>query len=123
MLKTPDEVLILASIVEKETGVADERPQIAGVFARRLKLGMRLQTDPTVIYGMGSALRRQHPQGATCRPTRPYNTYTRAGLPPTPIAMPGVDALRRGRQPGAAARRCTSSRSATAAGATCSAGR
>ncbi|HEY4556240.1 MAG TPA: endolytic transglycosylase MltG [Lysobacter sp.] len=92
VLKTPDEMLTLASIVEKETGVAEERPQIAGLFERRLRIGMRLQTDPTVIYGMGSAydgnIRRRDLDTDT-----PYNTYTRAGLPPTPIAMPGVDAL------------------------------
>ncbi|CAG4971470.1 endolytic transglycosylase MltG [Novilysobacter luteus] len=91
-LKTPYEMLILASIVEKETGIASERPQIAGLFERRLKIGMRLQTDPTVIYGIGKDydgnIRRSHLTTDT-----PYNTYTRAGLPPTPIAMPGVDAL------------------------------
>ena len=91
-LQTPYEMLTLASIVEKETGVADERPQIAGVFVRRLKVPMRLETDPTVIYGMGSAysgnIRRRDLDADT-----PYNTYTRDGLPPTPIAMPGRDAL------------------------------
>ncbi|WP_434030949.1 endolytic transglycosylase MltG [[Pseudomonas] boreopolis] len=91
-LQTPDQALVLASIVEKETGLAAERPQIAGVFARRLKLGMRLQTDPSVIYGLGSAydgnIRKRDLETDT-----PYNTYTRAGLPPTPIAMPGRDAL------------------------------
>jgi len=91
-LHTPEDALILASIIEKETGVAAERTQIAGVFTRRLKLGMRLQTDPTVIYGMGSAysgnIRRVDLQTDT-----PYNTYTRAGLPPTPIAMPGAASL------------------------------
>lgn len=97
-LKNKDEALILASIVEKETGIASERPQIAGVFARRLKLGMLLQTDPTVIYGMGSSyagnIRRQDLTTDT-----PYNTYTRAGLPPTPIAMPGAAALRAATNP------------------------
>ena len=92
VLKTPDEMLVLASIVEKETGIASERPQIAGLFLQRLKIGMRLQTDPTVIYGIGPGydgnVRTRDLQTDT-----PYNTYTRAGLPPTPIAMPGVDAL------------------------------
>lgn len=91
-LKSKDEALALASIVEKETGIAEERPEIAGVFIRRLKLGMLLQTDPTVIYGMGDKyagnIRKSDLQADT-----PYNTYTRAGLPPTPIAMPGVAAL------------------------------
>lgn len=92
-LKSPEEALILASIIEKETGLASERPQIAGVFARRLKLGMKLQTDPTVIYGIGSSydgnIRRRDLLTDT-----PYNTYTRTGLTSTPIAMPGLDALR-----------------------------
>ncbi|MGQ4659750.1 endolytic transglycosylase MltG [Lysobacter sp. F6437] len=91
-LDTPYEMLILASIVEKETGIASERPQIAGLFERRLRIGMKLQTDPTVIYGLGKDydgnIRRRDLVTDT-----PYNTYTRAGLPPTPIAMPGVDAL------------------------------
>jgi UPF0755 protein len=91
-LATPDEALVLASIVEKETGKAAERPRIAGVFVRRLKLGMRLQTDPTVIYGIGSSfdgnLTRRHLETDT-----PFNTYTRFGLPPTPIALPGADAI------------------------------
>lgn len=86
------QALILASIVEKETGAPDERPLIAGVFVNRLRRGMRLQTDPTVIYGMGSSfdgnLRRADMERDT-----PYNTYTRAGLPPTPIALAGRDAL------------------------------
>jgi UPF0755 protein len=92
VLKTPDEMLTLASIVEKETGVASERPQIAGLFERRLKIGMLLQTDPTVIYGMGSNYAGNIRKDDLHTDT-PYNTYTRPGLPPTPIAMPGVDAL------------------------------
>lgn len=90
--KTPYEALTLASIVEKETGLASERQAIAGVFVRRLEKGMRLQTDPTVIYGLGmdfdGNLRRRDLLSDT-----PYNTYTRSGLPPTPIAMPGADAI------------------------------
>ena len=89
---TPYEALILASIVEKETARADERPRIAGVFARRLEKRMRLQTDPTVIYGIGPGfnvnLTRKDLHTYT-----PYNTYTRHGLPPTPIAMPGRAAI------------------------------
>lgn len=89
---TPYEALILASIVEKETARADERARIAGVFARRLDKRMRLQTDPTVIYGIMPAfngnLTRRDLQTDT-----PYNTYTRGGLPPTPIALPGRDAI------------------------------
>ena len=92
-LANPYEALILASIVERESALASERPQIAGVFARRLERGMRLQTDPTVIYGLGiefdGNLTRRHLATDT-----PYNTYTRKGLPPTPIALPGESALR-----------------------------
>jgi UPF0755 protein len=91
-LKTPDELLTLASIVEKETGNADERPLIAGLFERRLKLGMRLETDPTIIYGMGAKY-RGNIRAADLAADTPYNTYVRAGLPPTPIAMPGNAAL------------------------------
>jgi UPF0755 protein len=96
--KTPYELLILASIIEKETAVAGERAQISGVFVRRLQQGMRLQTDPTVIYGLGEAfdgdIRRRDLQMDT-----PYNTYTRPGLPPTPIAMPGRASLLAAAQP------------------------
>lgn len=91
-IQTPDEMLILASIIEKETGQAGERAQIAGVFSRRLQRGMKLQTDPTVIYGIGPEfdgnIRRRD-----LRRDTPYNTYTRHGLPPTPICMPGRAAL------------------------------
>ncbi len=91
-LQSPEELLVLASIIERETGQASERAKVAGVFTRRLEIGMRLQTDPTVIYGMGDdfdgRLLRVH-----LRQDHPWNTYTRHGLPPTPIALPGRAAL------------------------------
>lgn len=97
-LKTPDELLKLASIVEKETGREADRGLVAGVFANRLRIGMPLQTDPTVIYGLGEAfdgnLRRIHLQT-----DGPFNTYLRGGLPPTPIAMPGMASLRAAARP------------------------
>ena len=97
-LKSADEALILASIVEKETGKAADRAQIAGVFSNRLRVGMLLQTDPSVIYGLGAKfdgnLRKRDLQTDT-----PWNTYTRAGLPITPIAMPGKAALMAAVQP------------------------
>jgi UPF0755 protein len=92
-LAGPYEALILASIVEKETALDSERPQIAGVFVERLRRGMRLQTDPTVIYGMMNAYDGNIRRADLLRDT-PYNTYTRSGLPPTPIALPGLDSLR-----------------------------
>lgn len=98
--KSPYELLILASIIEKETALDHERAEVSGVFVRRLQKGMRLQTDPTVIYGLGDAydgdIRRRDLQLDT-----PYNTYIRSGLPPTPIAMPGRASLRAAAQPAA----------------------
>ena len=89
---TPYEALIMASIVEKETGRAGDRTMVAAVFANRLRLGMPLQTDPTVIYGVGDQLDgRLHKRNLLT--DTPYNTYTRTGLPPTPIAMPGLASL------------------------------
>ncbi len=92
-LENPYQALILASIIEKETGQANERAQIAGVFSRRLIKGMKLQTDPTVIYGMGEAF-DGNIQRKDLRADTPYNTYVHTGLPPTPICMPGRGALR-----------------------------
>lgn len=91
-VRTPTEALILASIVEKETGLAAERRRIAGVFSNRLRIGMRLQSDPTVIYGIGARYDGDIRTKDLSTDT-PYNTYTRAGLPPTPIALPGRESL------------------------------
>jgi UPF0755 protein len=95
-IQTPEQLLVLASIVEKETGIASERPQVAAVFVNRLRQGMRLQSDPTIIYGitkgqsvLGRGLKRSEIEAET-----PYNTYQIDGLPPTPIANPGIDALK-----------------------------
>ncbi len=97
-LDSPEELLVLASIIERETGQASERARVAGVFVRRLEIGMRLQTDPTVAYGLGDdfdgRLRRVH-----LRTDHPWNTYTRHGLPPTPIALPGKRALKAAADP------------------------
>jgi UPF0755 protein len=92
-LSTPYQALILASIVEKETGLDADRPQVAAVFLNRLKQGMLLQSDPTVIYGLGERFDGNLKKRDLTADT-PYNTYARAGLPPTPIAMPGLAALR-----------------------------
>lgn len=89
---TPFDALIMASIIEKETGLASEREQIAGVFVRRLNQGMRLQTDPTVIYGMGDAYNGNLTR-VNLRTASAYNTYMNSGLPPTPIALPGREAI------------------------------
>jgi len=97
-LETPEELLVLASLVELETVVAEERARVAGVFVRRLERGMRLQTDPTVVYGItgdfDGRIRRVH-----LRTDHPWNTYTRGGLPPTPIALPGGASIRASARP------------------------
>ena len=97
-ISTPEQALVLASIIEKETGLGSDRGRIAGVFVNRLRIGMPLQTDPSVIYGLGQAfdgnLRKRDLLADT-----PFNTYTRSGLPPTPIAMPGLASLRAAVQP------------------------
>jgi UPF0755 protein len=96
--RSPYEALIMASIIEKETGRASERDTIGGVLINRLRIGMRLQVDPTIIYGLGASfdgnLKKIH-----LTTDGPYNTYTRAGLPPTPIAMPGIASLRSAMRP------------------------
>jgi UPF0755 protein len=97
-LRTPQELLTLASIVEKETGRPEDRAKIAGVYVQRLITGMRLQADPTVIYGLGENYDGDI-RSADLRTDGPYNTYTRAGLPPTPIALPGAAALRASARP------------------------
>ena len=97
--KSPYEALVMASIIEKETGRPEEREQIGGVLVNRLRIGMRLQVDPTIIYGLGASfdgnLKKVH-----LLEDGPYNTYTRAGLPPTPIAMPGLASIRAAVRPG-----------------------
>jgi UPF0755 protein len=101
-LQTPEQAQVLASIIEKETGTAADRGQVAGVFINRLRLGMPLQTDPTVIYGISDAVGQPFDGNLRKRDLladTPWNTYTRKGLPPTPIAMPGMASLRAAVQP------------------------
>jgi UPF0755 protein len=100
VLKSPDELLALASIVEKETGRESDRTLVAGVFSNRLRIGMRLQTDPTVIYGLGSRFDGNLRKIDLLTDT-PFNSYTRAGLPPTPISLPGRSSLLAAAQPAA----------------------
>jgi len=97
-IKSAYEALTLASIVEKETGLASERARIAGVFVTRLRKNMRLQTDPTVIYGLGAAY-DGNIRERDLRMDTPYNTYTRSGLPPTPIALPSREAIEAATRP------------------------
>ncbi|WP_280546752.1 endolytic transglycosylase MltG [Halomonas sp. 11-S5] len=97
-LESPYQALIMASLIERETGAPEERPEIAGVFMRRLERGMRLQTDPTVIYGMGERFDGNITR-ADLREATPYNTYVIEGMPPTPIALPGRAALEAAVQP------------------------
>ena len=99
-LKSADEALTLASVIEKETGAASDRGKVAAVFSNRLRMGMPLQSDPTVIYGLGAAY-DGNLHKADLQTDTPYNSYTRPGLPPTPIALPGRDALRAAVRPDA----------------------
>jgi UPF0755 protein len=97
-LQSADELLIVASIVEKETAVPVELPRVAGLYLHRLAIGMRLQADPTVIYGLGDRYDGSL-HSVDLRTDGPYNSYTRTGLPPTPIALPGTAAIRASAHP------------------------